>query len=155
MKTMQCKCSKCNGAGTLNWTRLANGVCFQCEGAGVLIVSAEELETRRTPRAIAIKRIAGWLADFAACDLGSWHQDSGDRHGRACLVFIASAIAYAPDDVSARALVAVEKALENATDADWTDAAGAIADLHQWVRHYTAELVAGKKTIVRSVRKCG
>lgn len=27
-------CGKCDGKGTLSWTRVANGVCFWCHGTG-------------------------------------------------------------------------------------------------------------------------
>lgn len=29
-------CAKCDGRGRLNWTRVANGVCFVCKGTGKL-----------------------------------------------------------------------------------------------------------------------
>ncbi len=147
------KCGKCDGRGRLSWTSLANGVCFQCDGAGVMLVTSEETEARRVPRADAIANIAKWLADFAACDIASWHHESGDRNGRGCVVVIARDIAYAPEDVAARGLAAVMKALHRANNAPDSDAASAQHYLAAYVREYTAQFVAGSIKIVRRVRK--
>lgn len=148
----KCKCSKCDGRGTLSWTNLANGVCFQCDGAGVLLVTIEEIDARRLPRAEAISRIAQFLSDFAACDLASWHHESGDRNGWACILFAAYALAYAPDDVGARGLAAISKALYRANSSA-SDQGSAQAYLEHYVRHYAAELVAGSRKVARNVRK--
>jgi hypothetical protein len=32
------ECSKCSGRGRLDWTRVAEGVCFQCKGSGKIVV---------------------------------------------------------------------------------------------------------------------
>lgn len=39
------RCSKCGGSGSLAWTSYANGVCFDCHGAGVY----EEITKEYTP----------------------------------------------------------------------------------------------------------
>jgi hypothetical protein len=97
-------CGKCNGAGTLSWTRVANGVCFWCNGAGTIAVQWEpkrpvDTRTEAEKRANAIA-FCVYVLDEAAKRDGEWVLD--DSYTERCL-------RHMPADVRARFFSAIER----------------------------------------------
>lgn len=99
-RLFRCPCAKCHGTGRLNWTALANGVCFDCAGTGVLVVSEELVAAALPARADAIARVAKAIDALKSADDETWTE----RVLLACLP-----IALAPADVQDRALAAVAR----------------------------------------------
>lgn len=96
-KTVETKCGKCDGRGTLSWTRNANGVCFVCGGSGVLLVDEATIAEHKIPRAECIARIKRSLDAYAKDDYSEE------------MYTLAYYIARADADVAERALVAFAK----------------------------------------------
>ncbi len=144
--TTKTTCGKCDGKGTLSWTRNANGVCFWCNGAGVLLVDSETVAARLETREESIKRISRWLEHAAqqdAYDLGEdWNMSS--RH------IIVWALAHAPEDVAVRGLAAAEKAFMRSNNPT--------VDINNLRRDYAREraiVLSGSRKHVTNVRKVG
>lgn len=97
--TTKAECAKCNGRGVLSWTRVANGVCFQCGGSGRFEVTEEMFTEARVSRAKNIAAIKRELDAYAADD--SAHADA--------FYFLGDLIARADADVAERALAAYER----------------------------------------------
>lgn len=73
--TVKAKCGKCEGRGTLSWTRNANGVCFQCNGAGYFEVDQEQVAAKMMSRTESIARIKRCLDEIAASNDTSSDRD--------------------------------------------------------------------------------
>ncbi len=127
MKTMTVKCGKCDGKGRLSWTRNASGVCFACDGRGVLLVDETTIAAHKMDRATCIAGIKRALDMYAA------HGYSDEMYT------IASYIVRADADVAERALVAYEKL------------GGIRSNMERQIAHDRANL--GRK--ISNVRKVG
>lgn len=74
-KTVFVTCSRCDGTGSLPWTSYAQGVCFQCKGAGGRTLTeakskkAQQAKARKeAKRAMAqAQRLAGLKSDEERC----------------------------------------------------------------------------------------
>ncbi len=146
MKTTTTKCGKCDGRGTLSWTRNANGVCFWCNGAGVLLVDSETVAARLVPRAESIAKIAQWLRDAAATDA----YDLGEDWNMSARSRIVWALAHSQEDVAVRGLAAAEKAFARSNNPE--------LDVKCLRRDYATEraiVLSGSRKHVTNVRKAG
>lgn len=141
--TTKTVCPKCDGRKTLSWTRVAEGVCFTCNGAGVLEVTTEELAAVALPRATVIADIKVRLDRLAAAvdadDYEGWAQVGGWD--------FAKLLGHAEEDVYARALAAFRKLYP------YANADVAVWNVERDARAERAILASKVRTVVKSVRK--
>jgi hypothetical protein len=141
--TTKVDCSKCSGRGNLSWTRVANGVCFVCGGAGKLEVTSADIEASRPARAVAIERVALRLAQLDKAmgeDCGSCIDE---------VLFLARAIGQSPDDVAVRAFAAAERIyIKHEGNAEIS-----MNYLRKVVDMEIAIMVAGVRKVVRNVKR--
>ena len=62
------KCEKCNGTGLLSWTKYENGICFDCNGTGIVtdIIKEYTPEHKAKLDAQRAKRMEKRMAEHAA-----------------------------------------------------------------------------------------
>ena len=60
-ETNRVKCDKCEGSGVINFSRLANGVCFACGGSGCFDVDMASVKITKMSRKEVIDGIKSWL----------------------------------------------------------------------------------------------
>ncbi len=140
MTTTTATCGKCDGKKTLSWTRIANGVCFACGGAGKLVVETSELAAVRMPRALVIARIKSCLDRITASvrdGYSVWADDSLE---------LGYLLGHADADVYARAIAAFRTAEPCNADVN-------VYNVERAAKREIAILAAKTRTVVRNVRK--
>lgn len=135
--TTQGKCGKCSGRGRIDaFTGTANGVCFDCGGAGSLSYASRTAGWTRTK---IIARLADW---FTSRDMVcNWGDDAATA--------IADLICRAPADVYERALAAAPSKLPAAV------AVEVIRCAKMWRPGYQARGESLADLAVAQYRSCG
>jgi hypothetical protein len=132
-KTVTDDCGKCNGKGKLSWTRVANGVCFVCQGSGKLVADESEVLAARWSRSHVIHVIKCSLDRMTA--YGEVTSDELDQIG--------TSLAHADADVHARAMAALARLGAREHD---------LYLLARAERDERATLIAGVRRVVTNVR---
>lgn len=143
-KSTQVPCIKCDGKGRLSWTRVANGVCFTCEGRGVLVCDETKLVAARMPRAEVIRSIANLLRQMTDCL--KRHGSATQEGHEACL---GAVLAHAEEDVHARALAALGRLL----DASDCNAPAVLFNIERDRKSELATLASGQRSRFTNVRR--
>ncbi len=145
MKTTTVVCGKCDGKKTLSWTRIANGVCFQCNGTGVLVVDSVEIAKIKLDRKVVIARVQGIFLKMVQD--GVDYVDCPDT-----LTSLGYLLAHADEDVVARARARYTAiANQHGLSAKVQDWAGFI--LNRSITDETANLAARVQTKIVNVRR--
>ena len=100
------KCGRCKGTGHVRgFEHYANGVCFDCKGAGTHDVSLATVAANRKPRAQVIREIKRILDSMkvTAEETGNAFERSGDEYSMGWI------LAHADKDVYDRAILALKR----------------------------------------------